>query len=156
MKYLPKRPRGPLCSHNRGGVISLQCKKKISLRQSAIFSLWLNRFLYQSFCWSQRGGWGRDPFNQEPIKFDRLLIQPKFTPVRPGKVAHLKRWTSFCETFPVGPNRYPLSFGWMDCALKFPEWYVLAGDLGFPLPPLPPPPPRFPPNRMKDKKQDRN
>ena len=72
-------------------------------------------------------------------------IQPKFRPVRPGKVAHLKRWTSFFETFPVGPNRYPLSFGWMDCALKFPEWYVLAGDLGFPLPPLPPPPPRFPP-----------
>ena len=83
-------------------------------------------------------------------------IQPKFRPVQPGKVAHLKRWTSFFETFPVGPNRYPLSFGWMDCALKFPEWYVLAGDLGFPLPPLPPPPPRFPPNRMKDKKQDRN
>ena len=72
-------------------------------------------------------------------------IQPKFRPVRPGKVAHLKRWTSFFETFPVGPNQYPLSFGWMDCALKFPEWYVLAGDLGFPLLPLPPPPPRFPP-----------
>ena len=46
-------------------------------------------------------------------------IQPKFRPVRPGKVAHLKRWTSFFETFPVGPNRYPLSFGLMDCALKF-------------------------------------
>ena len=94
------------------------------------------------------------------LKSERRLrarsIQPKFRPVRPGKVAHLKRWTSFFETFPVGPNRYPLSFGWMDCALKFPEWYVLAGDLGFPLPPLPPPPPRFPPNRMKDKKQDRN
>ena len=71
MKYLPKRPRGPLCSHNRGGVISLQCKKKISLRQSAIFSLWLNRFLYQSFCWSQRGGWGRDPFNQNSDRSDR-------------------------------------------------------------------------------------
>ena len=32
-------------------------------------------------------------------------IQPKFRPVRPGKVVHLKRWTSFFETFPVGPNR---------------------------------------------------
>ena len=32
-------------------------------------------------------------------------IQPKFQPVRPGKVVHLKRWTRFFETFPVGPNR---------------------------------------------------
>ena len=32
-------------------------------------------------------------------------IQPKFQPVRPGKVVHLKRWTSFFETFSVGPNR---------------------------------------------------
>ena len=34
-----------------------------------------------------------------------LSIQPKFRPIRPGKVVHLKRWTSFFETFPVGPNR---------------------------------------------------
>ena len=26
-------------------------------------------------------------------------------PTRPGKVVHLKRWTRFLETFPVGPNR---------------------------------------------------
>ena len=32
-------------------------------------------------------------------------IQPKFQPVRPGKEDHLKRWTRFFETFPVGPNR---------------------------------------------------
>ena len=32
-------------------------------------------------------------------------IQPKFQPVRPGKVVQLKRWTRFFETFPVGPNR---------------------------------------------------
>ena len=32
-------------------------------------------------------------------------IQPKFRPVRPEKEDHLKRWTSFFETFPVGPNR---------------------------------------------------
>ena len=129
MKYLPKRPRGPLCSHNRGGVISLQCKKKISLRQSAnfSFSLLVSKFLLES-----------------ERRLRARSIQPKFRPVRPGKVAHLKRWTSFFETFPVGPNRYPLSFGWMDCALKFPEWYVLAGDLGFPLPPLPPPRTPFP------------
>ena len=31
--------------------------------------------------------------------------QPKFQPVRPGKVVHFKRWTRFFETFPVGPNR---------------------------------------------------
>ena len=32
-------------------------------------------------------------------------IQPKFQPVRPGKLFHLKRWTRFFETFPVEPNR---------------------------------------------------
>ena len=32
-------------------------------------------------------------------------IQPKFQPVRPGKLVHLKRWTRFFETFPVGSNR---------------------------------------------------
>ena len=32
-------------------------------------------------------------------------IQPKFQPVRPGKVVHLKRRTPFFETFRVGPNR---------------------------------------------------
>ena len=32
-------------------------------------------------------------------------IQPKFQPVRPGKVVHLKKWTLFFETFPVEPNR---------------------------------------------------
>ena len=32
-------------------------------------------------------------------------IQPKFRPVRLRKEDHLKRWTSFFETFPVGPNR---------------------------------------------------
>ena len=133
MKYLPKRPRGPLCSHNRGGVISLQCKKKNFFTPVCHFFLVVKPLLVSKFL----------------LESERRLrarsIQPKFRPVRPGKVAHLKRWTSFFETFPVGPNRYPLSFGWMDCALKFPEWYVLAGDLGFPLLPLPPPPPRFPP-----------
>ena len=32
-------------------------------------------------------------------------IEPKFQPVRPGKVVHLKWWTRFFETFPVGLNR---------------------------------------------------
>ena len=48
-------------------------------------------------------------------------IQPKFRPVRPGKEDHLKRWTCFFETFPVGPNRsiefwteISRNFGWMD------------------------------------------
>ena len=36
------------------------------------------------------GHQGRDPFKQN---------------FRPGKVVHLKRWTSFFETFLVGPNR---------------------------------------------------
>ena len=40
-----------------------------------------------------------------------------------GKVVHLKRWTRFFETFPVGPNRsiefwteISRNFGWMDRA----------------------------------------
>ena len=50
-------------------------------------------------------------------------IHPKSQPVRPGKLVHLKRWTSFFETFPVGPNRsiefwtgISGNFGWMDRA----------------------------------------
>ena len=53
-------------------------------------------------------------------------IQPKFQLVRPGKVVHLKRWTRFFETFPVGPNRsfefwteISGNFGWMDRALRY-------------------------------------
>ena len=53
-------------------------------------------------------------------------IQPKFQPVRPGKEDHLKRWTSFFETFPVGQNRsiefwteISGNFGWMDRAQEF-------------------------------------
>ena len=34
-----------------------------------------------------------------------LSIEPKFQPVRPGKVVHLKWWTRFFEIFPVGLNR---------------------------------------------------
>ena len=50
---------------------------------------------------------GRDPVNQN------------FRPIRPGKMVHLKRSTSFIETFPVGPSFDPLSF-----APKFPEILV--------------------------------
>ena len=53
-------------------------------------------------------------------------IQPKFQPVRPRKVVHLKRWTRYFETFPVGPNRSIEfwteifgNFGWMDRAPCF-------------------------------------
>ena len=45
-------------------------------------------------------------------------IQPKFRPVRPGKEDHLKRWTSFFETFPVGPNR----------SIEF--WNEISGNFG--------------------------
>ena len=57
-------------------------------------------------------------------RFWARSIQPKFRPVRPGKEDHLKRWTSFFETFPVGPNlsiefwtEISGNFGWMDRAL---------------------------------------
>ena len=53
-------------------------------------------------------------------------IQPKFQPVWPGKLVHLKRWTRFFETFPVGPNRsiefwteISGNFGWIDRAQCF-------------------------------------
>ena len=45
-------------------------------------------------------------------------IQPKFQPVRPGKEDHLKRWTIFFETFPVGPNR----------SIEF--WTEISGHFG--------------------------
>ena len=58
-----------------------------------------------------------------PLKPRARSIQPKFRPVRPGKENHLKRWTCFFETFPVGPNRsiecwteISGNFGWMDRA----------------------------------------
>ena len=60
-----------------------------------------------------------------PLRQRARSIQPKFRPVRPGKVVHLKRWTSFFETFPVGPNRSTEfwteisgNFGWMDRAQR--------------------------------------
>ena len=42
----------------------------------------------------------------------------KYRPVRPGKEDHLKRWTSFFETFPVGPNR----------SIEF--WTEISGNFG--------------------------
>ena len=44
-------------------------------------------------------------------------IQPTFQPVRLGKEDHLKRWTRFFETFPVGPNR-SIEF-WTEISGKF-------------------------------------
>ena len=68
-------------------------------------------------------------------------IQPKFRPVRPGKEDHLKRWTCFFETFPVGPNRSIEfwteifgNFGWMDRAQSFCVW--LRWPIKARLPPL--------------------
>ena len=68
----------------------------------------------------------------ETMKMWARSIQPKFRPVRPGKVVHLKRWTSYVETFPVGPNRSIEfwteifgNFGWKDCAL---DWVPLSPD----------------------------
>ena len=54
-------------------------------------------------------------------KLGARSIQPKFWPVRPGKVVHLKRWATFFDTFLVGWNRsiqfwteISENFGWMD------------------------------------------
>ena len=80
-------------------------------------------------------------------------------------VVHLKRWTSFLETFPVGPNRsiefwteISGNFVWMDCAPDFSNaryfWNFSIIQLPAPIPlilfmpiqaqaspPSPPPPP---------------
>ena len=47
-------------------------------------------------------------------------IQPKFQPVRQGKVVHLKRWTRLFKTFPVGPNR-SIEF-WTEISGNLVEW----------------------------------
>ena len=63
----------------------------------------------------------RDATTGFPAKLRARSIQPKFRPIRPGKEDHLKRWTIFLETFPVGPNRsieFFGNFGWMDRALS--------------------------------------
>ena len=49
------------------------------------------------------------------VRFWARSIQPKF---QPGKVVHLKRWTRFFETFPVGPNR----------SIEF--WIEISGNFG--------------------------
>ena len=54
---------------------------------------------------------------KEKSKYWARSIQPKFQPVRPGKEDHLKRWTRFFETFPVGPNR-SIEF-WTEISGKF-------------------------------------
>ena len=46
-----------------------------------------------------------DPLAKLTTFLGARSIQPKFQPVRPGKEDHLKRWTRFFKTFPVGPNR---------------------------------------------------
>ena len=56
--------------------------------------------------------------SSHPWNLGARSIQPKFRPVRPGKEDHLKRWTIFFETFPVGPNR----------SIEF--WTEISGNFG--------------------------
>ena len=63
-------------------------------------------------------------------------IQPKFRPVQPGKEDHLKRWTSFFKTFPVGLSwsiefwtKISGNFRWMDRTLQ-PTVYQYNGFSG--------------------------
>ena len=53
-----------------------------------------------------------------PREHGARSIQPKFQPVRPGKVVHLKRWTRFSKLFRLDRTD-PLRFG-----PKFPEILV--------------------------------
>ena len=94
--------------------------------------------------WGAQGDWGQQPFSPIRNPHGKAIenpsglpkpsprpwlrarsIQPKF---RPRKVVDLKRWTSFFETFPVGPKRsiefwteISGNFGRMDRALKYPQ-----------------------------------
>ena len=52
----------------------------------------------------QKQDMGRDPFDQNSNRSDR-------------EVVHLKRWTRFFETFPVGPHR-----------IEF--WTKISGNFG--------------------------
>ena len=69
--------------------------------------------------------------NAKECKHGARSIRPKFRPVRPKKEDHLKRWTRFFETFPVGPNR-SIEF-WTKISGKF-GWMDRAHDLSFNLP----------------------
>ena len=89
-------------------------------------------------CWA-KNVWGllhpfASSFNYLKQVQGARSIQPKFRPVRLGKVIHLKRWTSFVETFPVGSNRsiefwteISGDFGWMDCVSQFLKFYQVQG-----------------------------
>ena len=68
----------------------------------------------------------------ETMKMWARSIQPKFRPVRQGKVVYFKRWTSFFRNFsgwtePIHWVWTEISgnFGWMDCAL---DWVPLGPD----------------------------
>ena len=59
-----------------------------------------------------------------PWRTRGAIHSTKILTVRWGKVVHLKRWTSFFKTFPVGQNRsiefwseISGNFGWMDRSL---------------------------------------
>ena len=75
--------------------------------------------------------------SSEDIGYDPF--QPKFQPIQPGKVVHLKKWTSFFETFPVELNRslefwteISKNFGSMDRAhiLPAPSPIIFCFNLG--------------------------
>ena len=107
------------------------CRQVTTLQKVAIKNLILSanpvshNMVYQKMTWWSPKTSSLDIFF---LNTWARSIQPKFRPVRPGKEDHLKRWTSFFETFPVGPNRSTEfwteisgNFGWMDrapCAVR--------------------------------------
>ena len=85
--------------------------------------LWHSSIQPLTFCLLQSFWWTLSCLKTKARRHRARSIQPKFQPVRPGKVVHLKRWTRVFETFPVGPNRsiefwteISGNFGWMDHA----------------------------------------
>ena len=80
--------------------------------------------------WGSKISWGRMDRDGDRSRFISLSKNGgghfSIRPVRPGDVVHLKRFTSFFETFPAGSNRSiefwtEISgiFGWMDRALQY-------------------------------------
>ena len=92
------------------------CRKDSSIIKEKHINLFGRFIVYGLATIIQRDS--KYPIACAPVYSRARSIQPKFTPVRPGKEDHLKRWTSFLETFPVGLNR----------SIEF--WTDISGNFG--------------------------
>ena len=124
---------------SRAVLWSLSCYKELKLTTKLITGCTIRGLLIQMqdvSVWSSGMG-GKQNFALTSHR--ARSIRPKFQPIRPGKEDHLKRWTRFFETFPVGPNRsiefcteISRKFGWMDCAHRLlPSYFAFLASFVF-------------------------